>query len=63
MGVKANHMRAESDIERLMQQLSKLPKATTDATPEPPEQRSTKWRHKSNTGVTSGGRVNKTKGK
>lgn len=63
MGVKTSNSRTEAEIAYLLEQLSNLPKATNDAAPEQPEQRSTKWRHKSHSGVASNGRVNKTKGK
>jgi hypothetical protein len=62
MGVKVSNVRSEAETARLMEQLSRLPKATTDAAPEPPKPVNTKWRHRSTTNAV-GGRVNRTKGK
>ena len=62
MGVKIGNVRSEDEVARLMEQLSKLPKANTESTPTPTEGRSKKWRHRSTTNAVTG-RVNKTKGK
>jgi hypothetical protein len=62
MGIKLRNQSSDAETARLMEKLSQLPKATTDATPAPSEQRSTKWRHKS-TATAVAGRVNRTKGK
>ena len=62
MGIKLRTQSSDAETARLMEKLSQLPKATTDAAPAPPEKRSIKWRHKSTAPATAG-RVNRTKGK
>jgi hypothetical protein len=63
MGIKLRNQSSDAETARLLEKLSQLPKATTDDSPTPPEQRSTKWRHKSKVTAATGGRVNKTRGK
>lgn len=63
MGIKLRNQASDAETTRLLEQLSRLPKATTDATPSQPEERSAKWRHKSTVNVASNGRVNRTRGK
>ena len=54
--------RSQDEVDKLMQKLASLPKATTDATPTPEKKASGKWKHKS-VAKAWGGRINKTKGK
>ena len=60
--MKVKNVRSEAETARLMEQLSRLPKANTNAEPEPPKPTNTKWRHRSTTNAVMG-RVNRTKGK
>lgn len=65
MGSNVGNTRSGEEVARLLELISKAPKATTDATPEPEKPRNGKWKAKSIAGmkVRSHGRVNKTKGK
>lgn len=55
--------RTQDEVDRLMQQLSSLPKATTDATPASEKKANDNWKRKTTTKIRSSGRVNRTKGK
>ena len=55
--------RKEKDVENLLNLLSSLPKANTNASPEEPTKRNDKWRHRSTNNVSTKGRVNRTRGK
>jgi len=54
--------RKQDEVDKLMQKLASLPKATTDATPMPEKKANDKWKHKT-LAKALGGRTNKTKGK
>ena len=55
--------RKEKDVESLLNLLSSLPKANTDAGPEEPTKKNDKWKHKSINNISTKGRVNRTRGK
>jgi hypothetical protein len=57
------HSRTQAEVDELMRQLSSLPKATTNASPEDIKKIHDKWKHKSTVNVRNSGRVNRTKGK
>jgi hypothetical protein len=57
------HSRTQAEIDELMRQLSSLPKASTNASPEDIKKINDKWKHKSTVKVRSNGRVNRTRGK
>ena len=63
MGANVGNTRSGEEVARLLELISKAPKATTDATPEPEKPRNGKWKSKSVVNVRSRGRVNRTKGK
>lgn len=65
MGSNVGNTRSGEEVARLLELISKAPKATTAATPEPEKPRNGKWKTKAIAGmnVRSHGRVNKTKGK
>ncbi len=63
MGSNVGNTRSGEEVARLLELISKAPKATTDATPEPEKPRNGKWKAKSIVNVRSRGRVNRTKGK
>jgi hypothetical protein len=65
MGSNVGNTRSGEEVARLLELISKAPKATTDATPEPDKPRNDKWKTKAIAGmkVRSHGRVNRTKGK
>lgn len=54
--------RSQDEVDKLMQKLASLPKATTDDTPTPEKKANDKWKHKT-LAKARGGRVNRTKGK
>jgi hypothetical protein len=60
--MNVGNSRTQDEVDKLMQKLASLPKATTDATPMPEKKASDKWKHKS-IAKARGGRVNRTKGK
>ena len=60
MGV--GYSRTQAEVDKLMQQLASLPKATTEHSPEPAKKANDKWKHKS-VATARGGRINRTKGK
>jgi hypothetical protein len=60
--MNVGNSRTQDEIDKLMQKLASLPKATTDATPIPEKKANDKWKHKS-IAKARGGRINKTKGK
>lgn len=55
--------RKEKDVENLLNLMSSLPKANTDAGPEEPTKKNDKWKHKSINNISTKGRVNRTRGK
>lgn len=57
------HSRSQDEVDKLLQQIASLPKATTNASPEDVKKINDKWKAKSSTNVRSNGRVNKTRGK
>ena len=57
-----NH-RSEKEVEKLLQQLSSLPKSKVDTTVPPIRKNSTKWNKNALGAVASHGRINRTKGK
>jgi hypothetical protein len=63
MGANVGNTKSTEETARLLELISKAPKATTDATPEPEKPRNGKWKAKSIGNVRSRGRVNRTKGK
>jgi hypothetical protein len=65
MGANVGNTKSTEETARLLELISKAPKATTDATPEPDKPRNDKWKTKAIAGmnVRSRGRVNRTKGK
>jgi hypothetical protein len=60
--MNVGNSRTQDEVDKLMQKLASLPKATTDATPIPEKKANDKWKHKS-IAKARGGRINKTKGK
>jgi hypothetical protein len=60
--MNVGNSRTQDEVDKLMQKLASLPKATTDATPMPEKKANDKWKHKS-IAKARGGRINKTKGK
>jgi hypothetical protein len=60
--MNVGNTRTQDEVDKLMQKLASLPKATTDATPIPDKKASDKWKHKS-LATARGGRINRTKGK
>jgi len=60
--MNVGNSRTQDEVDKLMQKLASLPKATTDATPIPEKKANDKWKHKS-LAKARGGRINKTKGK
>jgi hypothetical protein len=60
MGV--GNSRPQAEVDKLMQQLASLPKATTEHSSEPQKKTNDNWKRKS-VAVARGGRVNRTKGK
>jgi hypothetical protein len=65
MGANVGNTKSERETARLLELISKAPKPTTDATPEPEKSRNDKWKTKAmaGMGIKSRGRVNKTKGR
>jgi len=60
MGI--GNTRTQAEVDELMRQLTSLPKATTNRSPDDVQKINDKWKHKS-VATARGGRVNKTKGK
>jgi hypothetical protein len=60
--MNVGNTRTQDEVDKLMQKLASLPKATTDATPLPDKKANDKWKHKS-LATARGGRINRTKGK
>jgi hypothetical protein len=60
--MNVGNTRTQDEVDKLMQKLASLPKATTDATPMSDKKANDKWKHKS-LATARGGRINKTKGK
>ena len=63
MGANVGNTRSNDETTRLLELMSKMPKATTNVTPEPEKPRNDRWKAKSAVNVRSRGRVNRTKGK
>jgi hypothetical protein len=60
--MNVGNTRTQDEVDKLMQKLASLPRATTDATPMPDKKANDKWKHKSLATARSG-RINRTKGK
>jgi hypothetical protein len=50
MGSNVGNTRSGEEVARLLELISKAPKATTDATPEPEKPRNGKWKSKVDSG-------------
>jgi hypothetical protein len=55
--------RKEGEVNDLLNLISSLPKANTEASPDEPKKKNDKWKLRSSVNIANKGRVNRTRGK